>query len=143
MNNEIREYIEEPEEFWIEALKNSLKESVTNIESAAKQIIPVNGLVIGIYFHAVTFGKIKFVSTVIGLLYIMPIILWLLSLIWSFLVFGPKKRTIHLTSETDAQKDFEDIAAYKYKHYQISFIFFLAGIVSLAFVLMHYLRIGY
>ncbi len=43
----------------------------------------------------------------------------------------------------DAQKDFEHIAAYKYKHYRISFIFFLAGIVSLAFVLMHYLRIGY
>ena len=136
--NEIREYVEEPSEFWIETLKGTLKESITTIESAAKQIITVNGLIIAIYFHAITFGNIKsHISSFIGIIYLMPIIMWLCSLMWSFLVFGPKVKIFHLTSEIDSKRDFESIGQYKYRNYQIAFCFFLAGIVFLGFVLSH------
>ncbi len=136
MSNEIKE----SEEFWSELLKNSLKESVTKIESSAKEIVTLNGMVIGIYFHAITFANIKSLGILFGLLHLTPIVLWLCSIICSFFAFTQRKRTFHLTSETDAQKEFEQTVAYKFKYYKLSFTLFVSGIVCLLFVLFHYLH---
>ena len=144
MNEEtkIKEYIEESGEFWTQAVKDLLKESIVVTESAAKQLTAVNGIVISVYFHAITYSKLEpKLSVLASLFYIMPVVCWLASLVFSVLVTGPKSRPMRYLTEDIAQKDFMDIANDKVKKYQRAQIAFIVGVGFLLAVLFHYLVI--
>ena len=49
----------EPNPFWLENAQKLVAESVSTIEDVAKQLIVVNSLLEGIYFHAITFSEVK------------------------------------------------------------------------------------
>ena len=48
-----------PNPFWKENAKQLVGESISTIESVAKQIIVVGGLLEGLYFHAITFSDLR------------------------------------------------------------------------------------
>lgn len=139
---EIQEYIDESGEFWTQAVKDLLKESIVVIESASRQLITVNGIVSGIYFHAITYSETATkLSILASLMYLTPIVCWLLSLVWSMLVIGPKSLPMRYLNEDTARKDFEHIAHDKFIRYRWSIKLFIAGVVCLLLVLFHYLII--
>jgi hypothetical protein len=139
---EIQEYIEESGEFWSRAVKDMLKESLTVIESASRQIITVNGIVIGIYFHAITYSKAAaHLTAFASVIYLAPVVCWLISLIFSLLVVGPKLRPMRFLNEEIARQDFFSITQDKFQKYRRSIISFIAGVGFLLVVLFHYLLI--
>jgi len=139
---EIQEYIDKSGEFWTQAVKDLLKESIVVIESASRQLITVNGIVIGIYFHAITYSQTASrLSILASLVYLTPVVCWLLSLVFSVLVIGPKSRPMRYLNEDIARKDFVQIAHDKFKKYRWSIVSFIAGVVCLLLVLFHYLVI--
>ena len=141
-NIEIQEYIEGAGEFWSQAVKDMLRELLVVIESASRQIIMVNGIVIGIYFHAITYSKVAaHLSAFAALIYLAPVVCWLVSLVFSLLVIGPKLRPMRFLNEEIARQDFVNIAQDKFQKYRRSIISFIAGSCFLLLVLFHYLLI--
>ena len=139
---EIKEYIEESGEFWTQAVKDMLKESITVIESASRHLVTVNGIVIGVYFHAITYNQIASkLSVLASLIYLTPVVCWLLSLVSAVLVISPKSRPMRYINEDIARKDFLQIANDKFLQYHRALMSFIAGVVCLLLVLFHYLVI--
>lgn len=139
---EIKEYIEESGEFWTQAVKDLLRESIVVIESASRQLITVNGIVIGVYFHAIAYSQtVSELGVFASLVYLTPVVCWLLSLVFAVLVTSPKSRPMRYINEDIAQKDFMQIANEKFENYRLSQILFIAGVSCLLLVLFHYLVI--
>ncbi len=81
----------EPNPFWRENARKLVGESISTIEDVAKQLIAVNSLLEGIYFHAIAFSDVKpLLTNWIAAVYLAPIFLWLLSLVFAVLTLSPK-----------------------------------------------------
>ncbi len=138
-NNETLNFVEVPP-FWTGIIKDFFRQSINSIESAAKQIITITGIVTGIYFHAITFTDIrKEATTLAGIIYVLPIILWLLSLIFSFKVLNPKVYLMSFTTEEIAKENYRLLSKKKYSQYRYAYQLFLVGIAAVALALIHYL----
>ncbi len=138
----IKRYVPEPGNLWLESCRQCVKESLGSIESAARQFITVNGVLIGIYFHAVVYTSTlrhRLAMIVPAFLFLLPLILWLMSLVVSMLVICPAMRELRLTSERDAERSFRRIVAYKYRYYQLAACLMTAGILVLVYLLGMYL----
>ncbi|MBF0466157.1 MAG: hypothetical protein HQK88_14690 [Nitrospirae bacterium] len=136
------EIIEEPGDLHIEAVKTLIKDSVNFVESAARQVDTINGVLIGIYFHAITYNGIKQtnISYEWKVLYFLPIVFWLISLLVSFLVHSPRgKKELSYASEEIATQHFNHFLDRKFCSYKLSFGFFIIGLILLAVVLVHFL----
>ena len=115
-------------------------ESISSVEGAAKQLIAVNSLLEGIYFHAITFSDLKpQMSESIAALYLAPIALWLFSLIFAVLTLFPKSYGININSSSDSKKTYEEIASKKHWRLKISGFFLILSFVALMIALAHYL----
>jgi len=124
---------ESPMKFWRENAKSMLKGSIESIESTAKQIIAICGILEGIYFHAITYSDIRgCIGTVEGIFYLAPLFLWLLSILFAVLVFSPKVYHTNIASGTESKETFIKIVTYKHKRLKISqYIFFVSFIFLL------------
>jgi len=135
----LKEYVEEPDSYWIDRIKGILSESIATIDSASKQMMAVTGIVLGIYFHAIPFEELQTdLGTISRILYLIPFIFWFLSLIWAFLAFAPRRQILHFTSEVDARYDIEAVSRQKFNLFRTSFVFFLLGILAVIVALVHY-----
>jgi len=135
----LKEYVEEPDSYWIDRIKEILSKSIATIDSASKQMMAVTGIVLGIYFHAMPIKEFQSeFDTVSRFLYLIPFFFWFLSLIWAFLAFAPQRQILHFTSEMDARRDIEEVSRQKFNLFKTSFIFFLLGILALIAALVHY-----
>jgi hypothetical protein len=140
MNSEPPVVIPEPDPFWREKAKELVSESVSTIEGVAKQLIAVNSILEGIYFHAVTFSEVKPVLTPwSAVMYLAPVFLWLGSLVFAVLTLSPKAYTINIYSSQDSKERFEDIVARKHGMLRVSEAFLIASFIALVIVLAHYL----
>jgi hypothetical protein len=126
MNSEPPVVIPEPDPFWREKAKEIVSESISTIE--------------GIYFHAITFSDVKPVLTPWStVMYLMPIFLWLGSLVFAVLTLSPKTYTINIYSSQDSKERFEDIVARKHGMLRVSEAFLILSFIALMVVLAHYL----
>jgi hypothetical protein len=140
MNSEPPVVIPEPDPFWREKAKEIVSESISTIEGVAKQLIAVNSILEGIYFHAITFSDVKPVLTPWStVMYLMPIFLWLGSLVFAVLTLSPKTYTINIYSSQDSKERFEDIVARKHGMLRVSEAFLILSFIALMVVLAHYL----
>lgn len=140
MNEEPQEIPVEPNPFWRRNAENLVGESISTIEDVAKQLIAVNSILEGIYFHAIAFSDIKPVmNTWIAVLYLVPIALWLFSLVFAVWTLSPRQYDININSSHNSKKRFEEILLYKHKLLKISEGFLIFSFIALFAAVMHYL----
>jgi uncharacterized membrane protein len=130
----------EPNPFWRENAQKLVAESFSTIGGVAKELIVVNSLLEGIYFHAITFSEVKPVLTGwIAAIYLAPIALWLLSLVFAVLTLSPKSYKININSSRDSKERFEEIVSKKHGMLKISEAFLIVSFVALMVTVTHYL----
>lgn len=130
----------EPNPFWQENAQKLVSESISTVEDVAKQIIVVNSLLEGIYFHAIAFSDLKHhLSESVAAIYLAPIILWLISLVFAVLTLSPKSYQININSSRNSKKRFEEIVSKKHGMLKVSEFFLILSFVALMVAVAHYL----
>lgn len=131
----------EPNPFWKKNAEKLVAESISAVEDTAKQFVVVTGLLQGIYFHAIAFSDIKGAEGYSVLIYLAPLVLWLLSLIFAVMVLFRKKYELNINSTSNSKKVFEEMVRIKYRYIRISGFFLILSFVALAVAFLHYLGI--
>ena len=132
----------EPNPFWRANAEKLVGESIYSIEEVAKQLILVNSLLEGIYFHALTSSELRPVLTGwTAVIYIGPIALWLISLISAILTLSPRRYSININSSENSKKVFEEILSNDRKMLMISEYALIASFIAIVFTVWHYLFI--
>ncbi len=140
MNGEPLIIAPEPNPFWRANAEKLVGESISTIEDVAKQLIAVNSLLEGIYFHAITFSEVKPVlSGATAAVYLSPILLWLLSLVFAVLTLSPKAYKININSSRDSKERFEEIISKKHGMLKVSEGFLIVSFIALMVAVAHYL----
>ena len=119
--------------FWKDTAKGLLGESIKSIEETAKQIIGVAGILEGLYFHAIAYSDIRGQLGGVGplLLYLLPLLLWLVSLLTALLVFFPRTYASNISSWRESKAAFERIVTYKHTMLKIAGLFLALGALAL------------
>ena len=101
--------------FWKQTAKGLLTESIKSIEEAAKQIIGVTGVLEGLYFHAIAYSDVRVgLKDWEALVYILPLLFWLVSLGCALLVFFPSTYDANINSWRESRATFEKIVRRKH-----------------------------
>ena len=78
-------------------------------------------------------------STWIAVIYLSPIFLWLLSLVFAVLTLSPNAYKININSSSASKKTFEEIVARKHWMLKVSEAFLIISFIALMVALAHYL----
>ena len=142
----IGEPLTDMDQFWLDTARSSVKESVSSLEEAAKQLIGAVTLVEGIYFAAVSWSDMKTIMAVQGgmawlriLLFISPIVLWLACLFFATRVFTPETYQTNLSSPDLAEQFHRDLVSYKHKNLKRAHKALLAGFAFMLAAVIYYL----
>jgi len=135
------------DDFWLTAAKDSVKGSVSALEDAAKQLVTITSLAQTIYFAAISFSDLKksqvtsSSDTVVtaAVLFLIPVILWTISLWLAVCVFKPRIYPVNLESPDDARDAVNAMVDYKHKALQRAHAFLTAGFVALIVDIFIYL----
>ena len=119
--------------FWRDTAKGLLGESIKSIEETAKQIIGVAGILEGLYFHAIAYSDIREQLGGVGplLLYLLPLLFWLVSLLAALLVFFPSAYESNISSWRESKAAFERIVTYKHIMLKIAGLSLALGALAL------------
>ena len=144
----IGEPVTELDEFWLETARTAVRESVASLEEAAKQLIGAVTLVEGIYFAAISFSDLRKVMAVQGaeanlriLLFVSPIVLWLVCLFFAVRVFTPETYKTNLSSPQLAEEFYREMVGYKHRNLKRAYWALLAGFVPLVVAVVYYLKL--
>jgi hypothetical protein len=136
----------EMDRFWLDTAQGMVKESVCALEEVAKQLIGVASLLQGIYFAAISFSDLKKVLIVqdthgwlLVLLFVSPIIPWLLSVGLAIQVFKPEFYSTNLQSPDLSRKMYDEIVVYKHRYLRYAHWALLAGFILLVINIIVYL----
>ena len=142
----IGEPLTDMDEFWLETARAAVKESVSSLEAAAKQLIGAVTLVEGIYFAAVSWSDMKTIMAVQGgvawlriALFVSPIVLWLACLFFAVRVFTPETYQTNLSSPDLAEQFHRDLVRYKHKNLKRAHKALLAGFAFMLAAVVYYL----
>jgi hypothetical protein len=132
--------------FWREQGKALITGSIDAVDSVAKELIAVAGILEGLYFHAIAFGdlrdKTKYPPALLDQQvwwYVLPIGLLLVSLVCALAVFFPKRYQLNIHSSQASQLVFERIASRKLWWVRTSAVFLIAGVVATLITAIIYL----
>ena len=126
--------------FWKENARKLVGESISTMESVAKEIIVVAGLLEGLYFHAITFSDLR--GELEGdmlVVYLAPLALWLASLSLAILTLSRKDYQININSSSDSKQVFEAIVEKKYSRLKMAEVFLIASFIFLFWAVFSYL----
>ena len=144
----IGEPVTELDEFWLETARTAVRESVASLEEAAKQLIGAVTLVEGIYFAAISFSDLRKVMAVQGteadlriMLFVSPIVLWLVCLFFAVRVFTPETYKTNLSSPQLAEQLYQELVGYKHRNLKRAYWALLAGFVPLVVAVVFYLKL--
>ena len=144
----IGEPVTELDEFWLETARSAVRESIASLEEAAKQLIGAVTLVEGIYFAAVSFSDLRSVMAVQGteanfriVLFVSPIILWLVCLFFAVSVFTPETYKTNLSSPELAEQLYQELVSYTHRNLKRAYWALLAGFVPLVVAMVFYLKL--
>ena len=143
----IGEPVTDLDEFWLETARGTVKESISSLEEAAKQLISAVTLVEGIYFAAVSFSDLRKVTAVQDtdawlrvLLFVSPIVIWLICLFFAVRVFTPETYKTNLSSPELAEGVYKEMVGYKHRNLKRAYWALLAGFVTMMVAVVYYLR---
>lgn len=131
----------EPNSFWKKNAEKLVGESISVMEDTAKHFVTVTGLLQGIYFHAIAFSDMRGAEGYSVLIYLAPLVLWLLSLVFAVMVLFRKRYEININSTSDSKEKFEEMVKIKYRYIRISGFFLIFSFVALVIAFLHYLGI--
>jgi hypothetical protein len=134
----IGEPLTEEDSDFIKNLQELLKAGIAEPIDGAKQVITTNGLLLTVYFVAISFGKFKDMSYESGLLYgiqtclfCVPILLFLLSTYYALRVYIPVSSYPSIYSPDLRTQTYKYIIDYRYSQLKRSILS-----MELGFVLM-------
>ena len=133
--------IPEPNTFWKQNAEKLVGESISSVEDTARQFVTITGLLEGIYFHAIAFSDVKYAEGSSLLIYVAPLIFWLLSLIFAVMVLFREKYDLNINSSRDSKEKFEKILERKYNFIKVSGVFLIISFIALTGAILHYLRV--
>lgn len=126
--------------FWLDTIRHETANSITAIETSAKQIISLVSLLQGIFFAIASFSSIKdkFQSLtgkndfwLLLIVIITPVICWLISLWLSILVFLPKTYLTNLNSPDLSRDAFLEVVKYKHERLLQAYYALAIGFIPL------------
>ncbi|MBI5634696.1 MAG: hypothetical protein HZA15_14600 [Nitrospirae bacterium] len=133
--------LDETRAFWREIGKSMIRESIGTIDEAAKQMLGVISLLEGLYFHAITFSDLRGkINNDLLIIYLLPIVLLLASLIAALIVFAPDRYRLNFTSAEASKIVYERVIRIKQVAFQVAAIFLVLGIGSMLLCALTYLR---
>ena len=143
----VGEPVTELDEFWLEIARDTVKESISSLEEAAKQLISAVTLVEGIYFATVSFSDLRKVTAVQGtdawlrvLLFVSPIVIWLICLFFAVRVFTPETYKTNLSSPELAEGVYKEMVGYKHRNLKRAYWALMAGFVMMVVAVVYYLK---
>lgn len=101
--------------FWRQAIQEIRKDSVKTVEDTAKQLIALVTLLSGFYFHAITFSKIPQGYADLKVLFVGPLVLWVLCLLAASLVLFPRRFLLSPYEPDEAERIIGQALAWKYR----------------------------
>jgi hypothetical protein len=136
---------------WLEQGKDMIKGALTKQEEAAKQLITITTLLQGIYFAAISFSDLKkalmvqqlqgVILTTLVMLFAIPIIFWLISLIFSMRVIVPVTRLTNLYSPDLISEAFNKAVDHKQRNLYYAQWSLILGLIPLAINIYIYLAL--
>jgi len=150
MGPDIREISGQPvtsvDKFWLETGESLLKDSVPSLENAAKQLIAVTSILQTIYFAAISFSDLqKEIASIeqyrilVSIIFISPIICWIVSIAFATFVFTPQAYRTNLSSPTSNERMFIEMAEKKHVYLHRAHLFLILGFFFLLVTLMLFL----
>jgi hypothetical protein len=139
--------VTELDRFWLEIMRGFFKDAIDSIEGAARQLISVLTLLEGIYFAAISFSDIRtamsggYESAGLTLLFILPVVLWLVSLSYAVAVFTPEAYQTNISSPDLSRKTYHEIVAYKHRMLKRSHLALIIGFIPLIIAIVAYLQL--
>ena len=135
-----QQILEDTKEFWRELGKTLVQGSISAIEESAKQIVSVNGVLIGFYSATIALSEMRKLHPQLWqlALFLSPILLWLLSLMTALTIFWTSSFKINLESSLGAKSIVEKLLRHKHNSLRFSFVFLFIGIILLIIALAIY-----
>ena len=140
-------FVSSLDNFWLDTARGSVKDSIGGLEEAAKQLITAVTLLQGIYFAAISFSDVKKAMDTEGvfgwlriLLFIGPIIFWLICLVLAVKVFKPETYKTNRSSPDLARDTLMKIVEYKKKKLDQAYLMLLIGFIPLIGAILYYLK---
>jgi len=79
------------------------------------------------------------ISIRIAVIYLSPIFLWFLSLVFAVLMLSPKAYMMNINSSSASKETFEEIVSRKHGMIKVSEAFLIMSLIALMVALAHYL----
>jgi hypothetical protein len=115
-------------------------DSIKSFDDTAKQLITMEGILVGLYFNAFAFAK---VSIGVGwqlIVYLLPIVFLVVSLLSALRVFFPAGYLTLAQEETRSQRiKYNEVARHKIVWFRYASTFAVLSIIGVFFALMTYL----
>lgn len=127
--------------FWVDVLRDVYKGSIISTEDAAKQLIVILSLLPTIYFAAISFSEIRKVMVsdpFLVLLFVGPIIMWLIGLCLATSVFIPRSYYTNLYSSSISRKTLDEIIGKKQKYLWWAYLVMIVGFFWLLASIVYY-----
>ena len=135
--------LEASRSFWRKTGRKLVRKSIDAVENTSRQILTVAGILEGLYFHAISFSDLRArLNTGLMVLYILPLVLLLLSLVAAFGVFFPERYRINILSSEGSKAAYEEILRSKLLAMRIAAVFLLLGVAALVVAMILYLAGG-
>jgi len=130
---------EPDDDFWLEQGRRMLTESLTTIRTAANSLMTALGVLQGIYLGILGFSKFipESFPFLKKILFVAPLILWLIALYFCVEVAMTERLNIYLHSPTDIKEESISLMLEKQRYLEWAFRLLALGVLT-AFGLLLY-----
>ena len=133
--------------FWRGVIESVYKDSLKSFDEAAKQVVSITTLLKAIYVSVVSFSEVRegirslqdFQQELITFLLLLPLIFWLLSLLFATQVFIPREYPTNLASPEKLQDTYQRIARDKSSTLKKSHLLLILGFIPLLINIIYFL----
>ena len=126
--------------FWREVGREMVRDSLGTIDEAARQVIGVDGVLTGLYFHAIAYSDLR--GGVRGwqmTLYVAPLVLLLVSLLAAVLVYFPDRYRVNIASSEAARLVYERVVRSKLRLLKVASLGLVLGVGGVLLAVLVYL----
>ena len=123
------------EETALKTLRAIATATIDTIEAAARQVITVAAVLLGVYYNASTGANLASHPVGVRLTFLTPVVCWIASLVCSVVALHPRAWRVRLTSEVDAKEDVERLRKHKHRWYMRAIVLLVVGTACMLVVL--------
>jgi hypothetical protein len=126
--------------FWREVGRSMVRDSLGTIDGTARQVIAVAGVLEGLYFHAIAYSDLRGqVSGGQWVVYLLPVLLLLLSLVAALLVFLPDRYRVNIHAAQASRLVYERVVGSKLRMLRVASLFLVLGVAAIVWAVGVYL----